>query len=119
MSRLHRFWVWLTQAPQWLLQGAVRGYRFWLKPWVGNSCRFEPSCSSYALQALQQHGALRGAALTGWRLLRCQPWCEGGCDPVPTHARNPASGLFTRLTQLTAKPERPQSATDFSSRKSP
>jgi putative membrane protein insertion efficiency factor len=58
-------------------------YRLLLKPWVGNACRFEPSCSAYALQALQRHGALGGSALTGWRILRCQPWCQGGCDPVP------------------------------------
>ena len=61
----------------------VQGYRYWFKHWLGNSCRFEPSCSAYALQALQRHGAAGGAALTGWRLLRCHPWCEGGCDEVP------------------------------------
>jgi uncharacterized protein len=105
----------LVQLPRRFLQGLVRVYRFWFKPWLGNSCRFEPSCSAYALAALQQHGAVRGAALSGWRLLRCQPWCEGGCDPVPAAA--PAAGLFTRLIL------NPKSAdlkpTDFSSRKSP
>ena len=71
------------RLPQQLLLALVRGYRFWFKPWLGNSCRFEPSCSAYAMQALKQHGAARGAALAGWRLLRCHPWCEGGCDDVP------------------------------------
>lgn len=69
--------------PQQLLSGLVRGYRLLLKPWVGNACRFEPSCSAYALTALQRHGALRGSALAGWRVLRCHPWCAGGHDPVP------------------------------------
>ena len=84
----------------------VRAYRYWLKPWLGNSCRFEPSCSAFALQALQQHGAARGAALAGWRLLRCHPWCDGGDDAVPeprTAARfkptdpSTSRGLFTAL----------------------
>lgn len=68
---------------QRLLMALVRGYRFFLKPWLGNACRFEPTCSQYALQALEQHGALKGVALTTGRLLRCHPWCAGGCDPVP------------------------------------
>ncbi len=63
----------------------VRGYRLLLKPWLGNACRFEPTCSAYTLQALQQHGAWRGAALGGWRVMRCHPWCNGGHDPVPAH----------------------------------
>lgn len=64
----------------------VRGYRYFLSPWLGSSCRFEPSCSRYALQALEQHGALAGSYLTASRLLRCHPWCAGGCDPVPAQA---------------------------------
>ncbi len=83
----------LERLPAALLIALVRGYRLLLKPWLGNACRFEPTCSAYTLEALQRHGALRGAALGGWRLLRCHPWCDGGCDPVP---ENPA-GLFTRL----------------------
>jgi len=79
--------------PQRVLIAAVQGYRLLLKPWLGNACRFEPTCSAYALQALQRHGALAGSALAAGRLLRCQPWCAGGCDPVPD--RPPR--LFTRL----------------------
>jgi len=67
-----------------LLITCVRAYRLLLRPWIGNSCRFEPSCSTYAIQALQQHGAAAGSYLTLARLTRCQPWCDGGCDPVPT-----------------------------------
>jgi uncharacterized protein len=84
------------QWPRLGLIGLVRGYRLLLKPWLGNACRFEPSCSAYTLQALQRHGATGGVLLGGWRLLRCQPWCEGGCDPVPDH--HPLRGLFTRFT---------------------
>lgn len=84
----------LKLIPQRLLLGLVRAYRFLLKPWLGNACRFEPSCSQYALDALQRHGALAGSALTAGRLLRCHPWCQGGLDPVP---ERPLHGLFTRL----------------------
>lgn len=61
----------------------VKAYRLLLSPWLGSSCRFEPTCSRYALQALERHGAWRGTRLAGWRVLRCHPWCEGGFDPVP------------------------------------
>jgi putative membrane protein insertion efficiency factor len=61
----------------------VRGYRFWLSPWLGSSCRFEPTCSAYSLQALEAHGAAAGSYLTLHRLARCHPWCAGGLDPVP------------------------------------
>ncbi len=90
-------WRALVRLPQRLLMGLVGGYRLLLKPWLGNACRFEPTCSAYALQALERHGALGGAALTGWRILRCHPYCDGGCDAVPDDFPNPAAGLFTRL----------------------
>jgi putative membrane protein insertion efficiency factor len=93
MDKLARPWLW----PRLLLMGLVQAYRWLLKPWLGNACRFEPTCSAYALLALQRHGALRGSALAGWRLARCHPWCEGGFDPVPERPDNPAAGLFTRL----------------------
>lgn len=72
------------RAVQALLIGGVQGYRYLLKPWLGNACRFEPTCSAYALEALRVHGPWRGAALAGWRLARCHPWCNGGLDPVPS-----------------------------------
>ena len=65
-----------------------------LKPWLGNACRFEPTCSAYALQALRAaRRAWSAAALSAGRVLRCNPWCDGGCDPVPAQAPR----LFTRL----------------------
>ena len=72
----------------------VRGYRLLLSPWIGNTCRFEPSCSAYALQALESHGADAGSYLALARITRCQPWCTGGHDPVP--AQSPR--LFAWLT---------------------
>jgi putative membrane protein insertion efficiency factor len=83
----------LWQLPQQGLMLLVKGYRLLLKPWLGNACRFEPTCSAYALQALEQHGAVVGSALATGRVLRCNPWCDGGCDPVPANAPK----LFTRL----------------------
>ena len=68
---------------QALLIRLVRGYRMFLSPWLGSHCRFEPTCSLYTLQALQQHGAVRGSYLGATRILRCHPWCGGGHDPVP------------------------------------
>ncbi|HEV8557952.1 MAG TPA: membrane protein insertion efficiency factor YidD [Actinophytocola sp.] len=61
----------------------VRFYRSWISPVLPPSCRFEPSCSAYALEALTTHGALRGTWLSIRRLLRCGPWHPGGYDPVP------------------------------------
>jgi putative membrane protein insertion efficiency factor len=79
--------------PRQALIGLVQGYRYLLKPWLGNACRFEPTCSQYALDALRAHGAAAGATLAAGRLLRCHPWCDGGHDPVPSRAPR----LFTRL----------------------
>ena len=84
----------LSTLPQRLLMGLVRGYRFFLSPWLGSSCRFEPTCSAYSMQALQQHGAATGSYLTLRRLARCNPWCAGGHDPVPLQP----GGLFSYLS---------------------
>ncbi|KQP21603.1 membrane protein insertion efficiency factor YidD [Pseudorhodoferax sp. Leaf267] len=61
----------------------VRGYKLLLSPSLGSSCRFEPTCSSYAIEALERHGAGMGSYLTLHRLVRCNPWCDGGHDAVP------------------------------------
>ena len=65
--------------------GLVRAYQLIVSPWVTVSCKYYPSCSAYALEAVQTHGALRGLRLAGWRLLRCNPWSDGGVDHVPGH----------------------------------
>jgi putative membrane protein insertion efficiency factor len=66
-----------------LLIAPVRGYRVFLSPFFGGRCRYVPSCSQYAIEALRVHGAVRGAALAAWRVLRCHPWGGHGYDPVP------------------------------------
>lgn len=66
---------------------AVRWYQVWISPNLMPSCRFVPSCSAYAVEALTVHGAVRGLGLTVWRLMRCAPWHPGGWDPVPPRRR--------------------------------
>ncbi len=66
-----------------LLVALLRAYRYALSPWWGRQCRFQPTCSLYAIEALERHGALRGSWLAARRILRCHPWHPGGFDPVP------------------------------------
>lgn len=68
---------------QRLLVGLIRFYQYVLSPWLGNQCRFTPTCSEYARQAVLTHGALKGAWLAIRRVSRCHPWHPGGHDPVP------------------------------------
>lgn len=83
----------LFEWPRQCLVGLVKAYRLLLSPALGSACRFEPTCSAYALEALERHGALAGSYLTIRRLGRCHPWCSGGVDEVPQ--ASPA--LFSRL----------------------
>lgn len=83
-----------------LLIGLVKAYRLLLSPWLGQGCRFEPTCSVYAIEALERHGAAAGSYLTLRRLVRCQPWCQGGHDPVPPRKERGARdgrALFSSL----------------------
>ena len=66
-----------------VLMSLVHGYQIMLSPLLPASCRFLPSCSVYALEALERHGAVKGSMLTIRRLARCHPFCAGGYDPVP------------------------------------
>lgn len=66
-----------------LLRLTLRAYQVALSPWLGPSCRFHPSCSHYAGEALERHGLLRGGWLAARRVCRCGPWHPGGYDPVP------------------------------------
>ncbi|WP_461307957.1 membrane protein insertion efficiency factor YidD [Albidovulum sp.] len=61
----------------------VRAYRLLLSPWLGDACRYQPTCSAYALEALERHGAIRGGWLALRRIGRCHPWGGSGYDPVP------------------------------------
>jgi len=86
----------MSSLAQAALAGAVRAYRFVLSPWLGNSCRFAPTCSAYALEAIETHGAALGVALTVGRIGRCHPWCAGGVDPVPASRPGFLSALLGR-----------------------
>ena len=61
----------------------IRLYQRWISPLLGSNCRFTPTCSQYAIEALQKHGALKGLLLAVWRILRCNPFGKAGYDPVP------------------------------------
>lgn len=82
-----------------ILVGLVRGYRLLLSPWLGSACRFEPTCSLYAIGAIERHGALTGTYLAANRILRCQPWCAGGHDPVPAKGPRFLSSLIPSSTE--------------------
>ena len=96
------------RLPQRVLMAMVRGYRYLLSPWLGSACRFEPTCSAYALEALGRHGAAAGTYLTLHRLLRCNPLCAGGHDPVPPQPPR----FFSHLVVSASKaPDHPSSPT--------
>lgn len=68
----------------------IRGYRLVFSPWVGHNCRYQPTCSQYALEALEKHGGLRGGWLAAKRIARCHPWGQSGYDPVPEKSEDDA-----------------------------
>lgn len=82
---------------RWLLIAVVRAYRALLSPWLGSACRFTPTCSAYSIEALERHGAAAGTYLTLARLARCNPWCDGGHDPVPLEKPRLFTHLFAPL----------------------
>jgi putative membrane protein insertion efficiency factor len=73
-----------------LLLGLIRVYQLTLSPWLGLQCRYEPTCSKYAAEALERHGVIRGVWLAAKRLGRCHPWGRSGYDPVPKPDEAPA-----------------------------
>jgi uncharacterized protein len=76
-----------------LIRGLIRGYQLLISPVLPPSCRFTPSCSAYAMEAVARHGAMAGSWLAVRRVCRCHPWNEGGYDPVPERdAKNKAGG---------------------------
>ena len=73
----------LTRAPRLAAIALLRAYKFAISPLFPPSCRYVPTCSEYAIEAVERHGVLRGSVLAFWRLLRCHPFVKGGFDPVP------------------------------------
>lgn len=73
----------IRRAMSWLLIAAVRFYQLSISPMLPKSCRFTPTCSQYAVEALRKHGPVRGLWLTARRICRCHPWGGSGYDPVP------------------------------------
>ncbi|MEA2079793.1 MAG: membrane protein insertion efficiency factor YidD [Pseudomonadota bacterium] len=68
---------------RWFVIQLIKGYRVLLSPWLGGHCRFHPTCSCYAITAIERYGVLRGSAMAVRRLSHCHPWHPGGIDPVP------------------------------------
>jgi len=86
----------MTRIPAILLRTLVRFYQLAISPLLMPSCRFQPSCSDYAMQALARFGAAEGVRLTAMRLLRCHPWGGAGFDPVPEADTPPTHGARCR-----------------------
>ena len=74
----------ISAALQWIAIKFIRGYQLVISPMIGPRCRFTPTCSQYAIEAIKSHGIVKGCWLAAKRLIRCQPLSEGGYDPVPT-----------------------------------
>ena len=73
----------IARLPRLVLMGLIRVYQLTISPLLGPTCKYYPSCSHYGFEAVRRHGALRGTVLAGWRVLRCNPWSNGGVDEVP------------------------------------
>ena len=80
------------RLPALALMGLIRVYQLVISPLLGPRCKYYPSCSHYGLEAVRHHGAIKGLALASWRVLRCNPWSNGGVDDVPL----PGTPLFSR-----------------------
>lgn len=87
---MRSFLKFLHHLPRLLLIGLVRGYQLVLSPWLPDSCRYTPSCSAYAIEALRRYGAVKGTILATWRILRCNPWGGFGYDPPRWFGETPA-----------------------------
>jgi putative membrane protein insertion efficiency factor len=87
-----------SSAAAWTLLLLVRTYITFLSPFFGGACRFHPSCSNYAVEAIQRHGARRGLGLAVWRLLRCNPFNKPGFDPVPDETPSARASGSARST---------------------
>ncbi|MGQ0845943.1 MAG: membrane protein insertion efficiency factor YidD [Sporichthyaceae bacterium] len=81
---------------KYLFMGLIRVYQWTVSPLLGPRCKYWPSCSRYGYEAFSRHGTVRGAWLTAWRILRCNPFSHGGVDPVPPARRRRWAGRFGR-----------------------
>ena len=88
----------MKQVPKNIAVYLLRGYKFAVSPLFGNSCRYRPTCSEYAMQAIELHGAIRGGLMGVGRVLRCHPFSASGHDPVPP--KNSDAGLRLRGTAV-------------------
>jgi uncharacterized protein len=86
---------------KYVLIGLLRAYRLLISPLYGQVCRYHPSCSAYALEAVTVHGSVRGSWYAVRRVARCHPWAAGGYDPVPRPHRSSAPRNFDRQTRQT------------------
>ena len=73
----------LVSIPRYAIVGLIRLYQLTISPLLGPTCKYYPSCSHYGLEAVRRHGALKGTVMASWRVLRCNPWSNGGVDEVP------------------------------------
>ena len=111
MTFVRRF-LWAAGAPaRLLLIGTIGLYRLTLSGWLGGQCRFSPTCSRYAEEAVRTHGAIKGVTLAFRRVLRCNPFGRGGLDPVPPNSRRRAT--YEGIIHATA----PRSLSDMSGRR--
>lgn len=86
----------LSRAISWVLVAVIRLYQLALSPLLGAHCRFQPTCSEYCVQALRKRGVVMGLLLAAWRILRCNPFCRAGYDPVP---ERPGAGRSADATE--------------------
>lgn len=92
--------------PARILIRLVRLYRATLSHWLGGQCRFHPTCSAYAIEALHTHGAIRGSRLAISRILRCHPWAKAGFDPVPKTQSGTENTQHETFEERTDSPSR-------------
>ncbi|MDZ7772823.1 MAG: membrane protein insertion efficiency factor YidD [Balneolaceae bacterium] len=90
---------------KYLLIGIIRAYQLVISPWFPGSCRYHPTCSSYALEAVRRHGAIKGGWLGLKRIARCHPWSAGGHDPVPDGPAAPSKTAASFPTQPAESPD--------------
>jgi putative membrane protein insertion efficiency factor len=92
--------VFIMLVPRNVCVAILRGYRAVISPLYGDVCRYYPSCSAYALGAIQQHGLVKGVGLGVWRIARCHPWAKGGVDDVPVRRESSRAWTRYRITRF-------------------